>query len=380
MSQALASPANCCDPCSDQVTTQIPGAQGEPGADGTNGSDGISAFSDLTAAYTQPGVNASSDAEVANSDWATVGQIIFLEGGGYYEVIAIPDSTTITIENLGYDANSAPTTVIAIGSHIGPAGEKGADGVGGGGDMLYADNLNAMGSNDTTLSNLDATAAGKGFFRMTSPSAVTFPRINMDNTVTARTAANLRTDLTLVPGTDIQVYDADLTAIAALVSAADRVPYATGAGTWALFTATSVGRSLVAQATTALMLTALGKVLPRHGMLAKLTAVAMDATADHAMGIVATRFRITGAIVEAATGTLLTGPCTGGLFKTAGGLNPIAADQTLAACVAPTNFASLTLGGIGLTDLFIADLIFRVGTPSTAGITANVWVFGEDLS
>lgn len=43
-----------------------------------------------------------------------------------------------------------------------------------------------------------------------------------------------------------QPLDADLTAIAALVSAADRVPYATGAGAWALAVLTSVGRNLVA--------------------------------------------------------------------------------------------------------------------------------------
>ena len=42
-----------------------------------------------------------------------------------------------------------------------------------------------------------------------------------------------------------QPLDSDLTAIAALVSAADKVPYATGAGTWALATLTAFGRSLI---------------------------------------------------------------------------------------------------------------------------------------
>ena len=42
-----------------------------------------------------------------------------------------------------------------------------------------------------------------------------------------------------------QPLDTDLTAIAALTSAADRVPYATGAGTWALATFTAAGRALV---------------------------------------------------------------------------------------------------------------------------------------
>lgn len=42
-----------------------------------------------------------------------------------------------------------------------------------------------------------------------------------------------------------QPLDTDLTAIAGLVSAVDRVPYSTGAGTWALTPLTSAGRALI---------------------------------------------------------------------------------------------------------------------------------------
>lgn len=55
-----------------------------------------------------------------------------------------------------------------------------------------------------------------------------------------------------------QSLDTDLTAIAALVSAADKLAYATGAGTWALTDFTAAARTFLAAATVALQRAALG--------------------------------------------------------------------------------------------------------------------------
>jgi hypothetical protein len=58
-------------------------------------------------------------------------------------------------------------------------------------------------------------------------------------------AAALKSELSLVVGTDVQAYDAELAAIAGLTSAADKGIMFSGAGTAATFDLSSFGRSLV---------------------------------------------------------------------------------------------------------------------------------------
>lgn len=73
--------------------------------------------------------------------------------------------------------------------------------------------------------------------------------------MTAKTAAEMQTLLALVPGTNVQVFDATLLSLAALGTAADKLAYTTALDTWAETAFTAVARTLIAQTTQALMRT-----------------------------------------------------------------------------------------------------------------------------
>ena len=77
----------------------------------------------------------------------------------------------------------------------------------------------------------------------------------------AANAGAQRTALELVPGTDVQAYSANLGAVAGVTSAADKLFYFTGSGTGAVTDFSSTGRTLVGGANAAAMQSTLGLVI-----------------------------------------------------------------------------------------------------------------------
>lgn len=74
----------------------------------------------------------------------------------------------------------------------------------------------------------------------------------------ASTAAGARTNLGLAIGTDVQAYDAQLTALAGVTAAADKVPYFTSGSAANVMTVTSAARSLLDDTSISAMRSTLG--------------------------------------------------------------------------------------------------------------------------
>jgi hypothetical protein len=227
MSQAVSSPQNCCTPCPDDITTQIPGSPGATGTPGTNGTDGVNAFTALTALFVMPAELADVAIVVGDTSWMVArqgtitGQIIYVEFAGFFEVRSIADGTNATIRNLedaatgAYPGNapSAPPLNIPSGARVSPGGLQGTDGASGvplttRGDLLTRDAANnvrlAIGPAGRVLRS-DGTDPQWAQVVLTTDVTGQTPIAN--GGTAGNSAATARTNLGLAIGTDVQAYN-----------------------------------------------------------------------------------------------------------------------------------------------------------------------------
>jgi hypothetical protein len=116
----------CCDTrCSTPEVIEVPGPEGDAGTPGTDGTDGVNAYTIVaTSTFVVPAVNANVNITVANSTWMVIGQNLFVEGAGYFEVVTLPSDTSVQAKYLDYEVNTHATEVIPVGAGVSPGGTQ----------------------------------------------------------------------------------------------------------------------------------------------------------------------------------------------------------------------------------------------------------------
>lgn len=179
---------------------QIPGPVGAPGADGTNGTDGINAFSLTTADFVMPALGGDVTIVVDDTSWMSQssiidGQIIHIQGAGYFFVKTVVDGTHVTITDTQYTGNTGVGTNVTAGKKVSPGGLRGPQGTPGSvgtmnsisptsvkGDLIVDDGANtplasdvrlAAGTNKYVLHADSGLALGLGYKKVDLTGAAT---------------------------------------------------------------------------------------------------------------------------------------------------------------------------------------------------------------
>jgi len=107
-------------------------AQATAASGGTPGAAGANAYTTLSASFVVPAVGTSVTITVGNTSWVGgIGQVLFIALAGYYSVAAVVSTTSLSVTNLGYSGNAAPTTNIPTGGMVSPGGVIGTPGTAG---------------------------------------------------------------------------------------------------------------------------------------------------------------------------------------------------------------------------------------------------------
>ena len=111
--------------------TNLPAIVTIAGPVGATGFAGINAYSENNSFF-QPHPNNNVTVNIVSGYWMQTGQIVYIAGGGYYQV-ASGSTPTFTLDNLNYPGNAGydilvPTSFVSPGGLIGATGIQGVTG------------------------------------------------------------------------------------------------------------------------------------------------------------------------------------------------------------------------------------------------------------
>lgn len=162
-----------------------------------------------SANFVQPTVGATVSVTLLTTLGLVVGQIDFIQGGGYYQVASITSGIVAVLTSLGYPGDASPGTTITAGAAVsvsgprGPAGTAGTNGTNGknGFTTLNASFVQpASGANvSATLVDTSSLAVGEPIFIATGGS---YAVVSVDSGTTA-TITNLGYPANASPGATV---------------------------------------------------------------------------------------------------------------------------------------------------------------------------------